>query len=96
LYYSAKLVEGIVYNQIYKILPWLVLNAVNLIQLTMFMFQIDASMGYLALIIYYYTWMLVACLCYEVKKDMKSENIAMNQQSSGSVDTIDVPYNNMA
>jgi hypothetical protein len=95
LYFSAKLIEGVVHHQSYKISPWIVLNFVNLIQFTIFAYQIDISMAYLALVIYIYTWMMVFCLFIEIIKDEKRESIAMNPQGRATVETTDVPYNNM-
>lgn len=96
LYFSSKLVEGVIHRQVYKISPWIVLNLLNLIQFTIFAFQIDTSIAYLALVVYLYTWMTIVCLFFEVLKDEKLESIAMNQQSRASVETIDVPYNNIS
>jgi hypothetical protein len=96
LYFSAKLIEGIVHHQTYKISPWIILNFLNLIQFTIFVYEVDTSMAYLALVIYIYAWMTIVCLFIEIIQDEKRESIAMNPQGRASVETIDVPYNNMS
>jgi hypothetical protein len=90
LYYNAKLVEGIIQRMPYKILPWIIINAVNLAQAAVYFFQIDNLIGYLTLIVFCYIWMVVTTLFFEIKKSTKEENMECTQQSS------EVGYNNFS
>jgi hypothetical protein len=90
LYYNAKLVEGIIQRMPYKILPWIIINAVNLGQAAVYFFQIDNLIGYLTLIVFCYIWMVVTTLFFEIKKATKEENMECTQQSS------EVGYNNFS
>jgi hypothetical protein len=90
LYYNAKLVEGIIQRMPYKILPWIIINAVNLGQATVYFFGIDNLIGYLTLIVFCYIWMVVTTLFFEIKKATKEENMECTQQSS------EVGYNNFS
>lgn len=90
LYYNAKLVEGIVHRLPYKILPWVILNIVNLIQAAIYFFKVDNMIGYLSLIIFCYIWMVVVTLFFETQKSTKEEHMECTQQTS------DVEYNNFS
>lgn len=93
LYYSAKLFEGIVDLLPYKILPWVCINAVNVVQLTIYSFKIDTAISYLTLIVFVYIWMTIVVVLFEVRKMKREETISCNQQASVPNDPADVPYN---
>lgn len=93
LYYSAKLVEGIIDLLPYKILPWVCVNAVNIVQLTIYSFKIDTAISYLTLLVFVYIWMAIVVVMFEVRKMKRDETISCNQQASAPEDPADVPYN---
>ncbi|CRK87705.1 CLUMA_CG001495, isoform A [Clunio marinus] len=94
LYYSAKLLEGIVHRLPFKILPWVLINGVNLIQLSVHFFTIDTIIGYLTLVVFSYIWLTMLFLFYEILKATKEENTVCNQPASApTVETIEIPYN---
>ena len=82
LYYNCKLVEGIVHRLPYKILPWIIINLVNLIQAAIYFFKIDSLIGYLTLIVFCYIWMVITTLFFETQKATREESMECTQQSS--------------
>lgn len=86
LYYCAKLIEGVVLRLPYKILPWIVINFVNIIELTIYFFSVDSLIGYLTLIIYCYVWMGMIVLFLETRKSVREEIMECTMTSSN------VPY----
>lgn len=89
LYYNAKLVEGIVHRLPYKILPWIIINIVNLVQAGVYFFRVDDLIGYLMLILFCYVWMVVTTLFFEMRKSTAEENLECTPTS-------DVGYNNFS
>lgn len=73
LYYCAKLIEGIVHRLPYKILPWIIINTVNIVELTVYFFTVDSLIGYITLIVYSYVWMGMIVLFFETKKSVREE-----------------------
>lgn len=93
LYYCLKLVEGIVDRRPYKILPWICINGVNLVQLAIYFFQADTSIGYLTLLIFCYIWSSMIVVFIEIRKASRKESHNVSQQPTESVE---IPYNNLS
>lgn len=91
LYFCAKLVEGIVHRVPHKILQWIVINIVNIIQLAIFSFNVDVNIGYLTLVVFTYIWMTMVVLLFEVRKIANENNISTNQQPT-AVEESNVSY----
>lgn len=87
LYFCSKLVEGIVHRVPHKILQWIVINVVNLIQLAIFSFNVDINIGYLTLVIFIYIWMTMVVLYFEINKISNESTIAANQHPTGVEDS---------
>lgn len=85
LYYNAKLVEGVVHRLPYKILPWIIINLVNLIQAAIYFFKIDSLIGYLTLIVFCYIWFVVVALFFEVQKATKEESMECTENQSSEL-----------
>jgi hypothetical protein len=90
LYYNAKLVEGIIHRLPYKILPWVIINFVNLIQASVYFFKIDNMIGYLTLIVFCYIWMVVGTIFIEMMKNTREEHMECTEQAA------DVDYNSFS
>lgn len=91
LYHCSKLVEGIVQQLPYKILQWICVNAVNVIQLSVFSFRVDSPMAYMVLIIFLYIYTTVIFLFFEIRKVSNDKTIFTNQQTAVD-DAADVSY----
>lgn len=89
LYYNAKLVEGIVHRLPYKILPWIVINIVNLVQAAVYFVKVDDMIGYLMLIMFCYVWMVMITIFVETRKGTEEEHMECTPNS-------DVGYNNFS
>jgi hypothetical protein len=89
LYYCAKFIEGVCLRLPYKILPWICINAVNIIELTIYFFGVDSLVGYLTLIVYCYVWMGAIVLFIETRKSVHEEFMECQSRNPSS----DVPYN---
>lgn len=93
LYYCIKLVEGIVDRRPYKILPWICINGVNLVQLAIYFFEADTTIGYLTLLIFCYIWSSMIVVFIEIEKASRKESPNVSQQPTESVE---IPYNNLS
>lgn len=62
-------------------------------QLSVFFFNYDAFMGYVALLLYFFIWLAITSIYFEIRKSVKQETIPMSQATG--VETINVPYNTM-
>lgn len=89
LYFCVKFVEGIVERRPYKILPWIIINHVNLVQLAIYFFETDTTMGFLTLVIFCYILASMIIVFLEIKKTAKHESIEGNQSEA---EPTDIPY----
>lgn len=95
LFYCSKLIEGVVFHLPYKILPWIFINAVNIVHLVIYFFSVDSSLGYLTLLTFCYIWLAVLLLFFEMRKSTNDESLEFSQQSSRPTEVFEVPYGNL-
>lgn len=95
LFYCSKLIEGIAFHMPYKILPWICINAVNLVQLAIYFFSVDSTIGYLTLLSFCYIWLTVLLLFFETKKNPNDESVEFTQRNTAPIHAFEVPYGNM-
>lgn len=69
LYYGAQLIEGITCGDQHKILPWIIFNGFNLIQIWNYFFNdVNSRVGFLTLSIFCTLWLTILFLYIETNK----------------------------